>query len=174
VGLLSFRETAPVKKSLLLVLCLATAPALAYDINGVALGGREAEVQKAFPSARCRPLEWKSDAADRRCDDSRISLGGAQAQFTAFLKGGAVQAMDLRFNGKDLDRVRQALRGRWGAPQAEATEVFADRGGRERSVFKMRWEKGVDRAVLTAQQDKKRATLEISRGRFSEEIYRVR
>lgn len=162
------------RKILLLALCLAAPPVLAYDIGGVALGGREAEVQKAFPSARCRPLEWKSDAADRRCDDSRISLGGAQAQFTAFLKGGAVQAMDLRFNGKDLERVRSALRGRWGAPQAEATEVFADRGGKERSVFKMRWQNGVDRAVLTAQQDKKRATLEISRGRFSEEIYRVR
>lgn len=30
----------------------------------------------------------------------------------------------------------------------------------------MRWEKGADRAVLTAQLDRKRANLEISRGRF--------
>jgi hypothetical protein len=148
--------------------------ALAYDINGVDLGAKEAELQKAFPSARCRPLEWKSGAADRRCDDARVPLGGADARFTAFLKGGAVQAMDLRFNGKDLERVRAALRARWGAPQAEATEVYADRGGKERSVVKMRWEKGADRAVLSAQQDRKRATLEISRGRFPEEIYRVR
>jgi len=38
----------------------------------------------------------------------------------------------------------------------------------------MRWEKGAERAVLTSQLDKKRATLEISRGNFPEEIYRVR
>lgn len=148
--------------------------ALGYDINGVALGGREAEVQKAFPSARCRPLEWKSDAADRRCDDARISLGGAAARITVFSKGGAIQAMDLRFNAKDLERVKEALRARWGAPQAEATETFAAKDRKDRSVYKMRWEKGADRAVLTAQLDKKRATLEISRGNFPEEIYRVR
>lgn len=148
--------------------------AFAYDINGVALGGSEAQVQKAFPSARCKPLEWRSDAADRRCDDARISLGGAEARITVFLKGGAIQAMDLRFNGKDLERVKDTLRARWGAPQAEATEIFAVKGGKDRRVYKMRWEKGADRAVLTAQLDKKRATLEISRGKFPDEIYRVR
>ncbi len=141
-------------------------PALGYDINGVDLGGTEAQVQKAFPSARCKPLEWKSDAADRRCDDARISLGGAQARITVFLKGDAIQAMDLRFNGKDLERVKDALRTHWGAPHAEATETFAARGGKDRRVYKMRWAKGADRAVLTAQLDKKRATLEISRGNF--------
>lgn len=148
--------------------------ALAYDINGVDLGGKEAEVQKAFPSARCRPLEWKSDAADRRCDDARISLGGAEARITVFFRGGAIQAMDLRFNGKDLERVKETLRARWGAPQAEATETFAEKGRKDRNVYKMRWEKGADRAVLSAQLDKKRATLEISRGKFPDEIYRVR
>jgi len=158
----------------LLVLCLATTPVSAYDINGVALGGREAEVQKAFPSARCKPLEWKSDAADRRCDDARISLGGAEARITVFIKAGAIQAMDLRFNGKDLERVKDTLRTRWGAPQAEATEIFAAKDRKDRSVYKMRWEKGADRAILTAQLDKKRATLEISRGKFPDEIYRVR
>ena len=149
--------------------------AFGYDINGVALGGREADVQKAFPSARCKPLEWKSDAADRRCDDARISLGGAAAHITVFLKGGAIQAMDLRFNGKDLERVKDTLRARWGAPRAETTETFASRDNKkDRSVTRMRWEKGADRAVLTAPLDKKRATLEISRGSFPEEIYRVR
>lgn len=166
-------ESTAVKKFLLLVFFLPLS-ALAYDINGVALGGREADVQKAFPSARCKPLEWKSDAADRRCDDARIPLGGAQARITVFLKGDAIQAMDLRFNGRDLERVKEALRARWGAPQAEATEVFAAGDGKDRRVYKMRWAKGADRAVLTAQLDKKRATLEISRGRFPEEIYRVR
>ena len=131
-------------------------------------------MQKAFPSARCKPLEWKSDAADRRCDDARISLGGVEARITVFLKGGAIQAIDLRFDVKDLERVKDALRARWGAPQAEATEIFAAKDRKDRSVYKMRWEKGADRAVLTAQLDKKRATLEISRGNFPDEIYRVR
>lgn len=158
----------------LLVLCLATTPVSAYDINGVDLGGREAEARKAFPSARCKPLEWKSDAADRRCDDARIALGGAEARITVFLKSDAIQAMDLRFNARDLERVKAALRARWGAPQAEATETFAARDGKDRRVYKMRWEKGADRAVLTAQLDSKRATLEISRGSFPEEIYRVK
>lgn len=158
----------------LLLLCCVAAPVWAYDINGVALGGKEADVQKAFPSARCKPLEWKSNAANRRCDDARIALGGAQARITVFLRADAVQAMDLRFDARDLERVTQALRASWGAPQAEATETFAARNGKDRKVFKMRWEKGVDRAVLTSQMDNKRATLEISRGNFPEEIYRVR
>jgi len=161
-------------RRLLLFLCFATSTAWGYDINGVALGGREADVQKAFPSARCKPLEWKSNAANRRCDDARISLGGAQARFTAFLRADAVQAMDLRFDARDLERVTEALRASWGAPQAEAVETFAARSGKDRKVYKMRWEKGADRAVLTAQMDSNRATLEISRGNFPEEIYRVR
>jgi hypothetical protein len=169
-----FPEGAQMKRIALLVLALAATPVLAYDINGVDLGGTEAQVQKAFPSARCKPLEWKSNAADRRCDDARIPLGGAEARLTVFLKAGAIQAMDLRFNGKDLERVKEALRARWGAPQAEATDSFASKEKKDRSVYKMRWEKGADRAVLTAPLDKKRATLEISRGNFPEEIYRVR
>lgn len=149
-------------------------PALAYEVNGVTLGGREIEVKKAFPSAHCKPLEWKSDAADRRCDDARISLGGVPARITVFLKTDAVQAMDLRFDTKELDRMKEALRSRWGAPLAEVTETIARKDKEDRKVFKMRWEKGADRAILSAQLEKKRATLEISRGSFPEEIYRVR
>ena len=37
----------------------------------------------------------------------------------------------------------------------------------------MRWEKGADRAMLVAQLEKKRANLEVSRGNFPVEIYRV-
>jgi len=155
---------------------LALPAARAYDINGVDLGGREADAKRAFPSAMCKPLEWKSEAADRRCDDARISMGGVEARITVFLRGGAVQAMDVRFDVKDLERVKQALRARWGAPLAEATETIAGRSkdAKDRQVFKMRWEKGADRAILSAQLEKKKATLEISRGSFPEEIYRVR
>ena len=148
--------------------------AQAYEVNGVKLGGRESEVQKAFPAARCKPLEWKTDAADRRCDDARISLGGVEARITVFLKADAVQAMDLRFELKELERVKQTLRSSWGAPQSEATESFPAKDKKDRSVFKMRWEKGAERAVLTAQMDKKRVSLEISRGSFPVEIYRVK
>ena len=50
--------------------------ALAYDANGAALGASEAEVMKRFPSARCQALEWKSKAADRRCDDAKMAFAG--------------------------------------------------------------------------------------------------
>ena len=164
----------PRRLAVLVGLLALALPALAYEVNGVKLGGREIEVKKAFPSVHCKPLEWKSDAADRRCDDSRISLGGVQTRITVFLKADSVQAMDLRFDIKDLDRVKQTLRSRWGAPLAEATETIALKDKEDRKVFKMRWERGAERAILTAQLEKKRATLEISRGSFPEEIYRIR
>ncbi len=158
----------------LLVLLALAAPALAYDANGVALGAGEPEVKKAFPSARCKPLEWKTDAAERRCDDGQTSFGGAKAKITFYLKAGAIQAFDVRFDVKDLELVRAHLRARYGRPLAEATEVIARKDREDRKVFKMRWEKGADRAVLTAQLDRKRASLEVSRGDFPDEVYRVR
>jgi len=158
----------------LLVLALLPPAALAYEVNGVRLGGKEVDVKRAFPGAHCKPLEWKSDAADRRCDDGRMSLGGAQARITVFLKAGAVQAFELRFDTMDLERVKATLRSTWGAPLAEATETISRKNREDRKVFKMRWEKGADRAILTAQLERKRAGLEVSRGDFPEEIYRVR
>ena len=162
------------KRLFFVTLLFLSLPAIAYDINGVKLGGREVEVKKAFPSVHCKALEWKSDAADRRCDDARISLGGVQARITVFLKADSIQAYDLRFDVKELERVKAHLKARWGAPLAEATEVIARRDKEDRKVFKMRWEKGADRALLVAQLEKKNATLEVSRGTFPEEIYRVR
>ena len=162
------------KKLLLLLLCLPAFPALAYDLNGIALGGKEIDVKKALPSVHCKALEWKSDAADRRCDDARAPVGGVETRITVFLKAGVIQAYDLRFDIKELDRMKSHLRARWGAPLAEATDVIARRDKADRKVFKMRWEKGAERAILTAQLEKKRATLEVSRGTFPEEIYRVK
>ncbi|HUN68381.1 MAG TPA: hypothetical protein VMU46_06265 [Burkholderiales bacterium] len=154
---------------------LVPALASAFDINGVRLGGREIDVKKAFPSAHCKALEWKTDAADRRCDDAQVSLGGVAAKITVFFKADVVQAYDLSFDMKDLDRVKAHLRTRWGAPLAEATEVFVSKDAKERKVFKMRWEQGADRAILTAQMEKKkRATLEVSRGNFEDAIYRIK
>jgi hypothetical protein len=157
-----------------LLLFLAVLPAAAYDINGVGLGGRELDAKRAFPSAHCKPLEWKSDAADRRCDDAQVSVGGIQARVTVFMRADVIQALDVRFDIKDLERVKELLRARWGAPLAENTETVSVRNKEDRKVYKARWEKGADRAILTAQLEKKRATLEISRGGFADEIYRVR
>lgn len=162
------------KKLPFLLLWLLAAPALAYDVNGIRLGGREIDVRKAMPSANCKALEWKSDAADRRCDDAKVAVGGVETRIAVFLKAGVVQAYDIRFDVKNLDRVKAYLRGNWGEPLAEATDVIARQGKPDRKVFRMRWEKGAERAVLVAQLEKKRATLEVSRGNFPVEIYRIK
>ncbi|HLX79779.1 MAG TPA: hypothetical protein VKS43_04270 [Burkholderiales bacterium] len=162
------------KRTLFACILVLSPPAFGYEVNGVDLGGKEVDVKKAFPSAHCKALEWKSDAADRRCDDALISLGGVEAKITVFLKADVIQAYDLRFDMKDLDRVTAHLKTRWGAPLAESTDVIAQKGKPDRKVFKARWEKGTDRALLAAQLEQKRGTIEVSRGNFPEEIYRVR
>jgi len=156
------------------VLACLPLPASAFDVNGIKLGGSEVEVKKAMPSAHCKALEWKSEAADRRCDDARVAVGRVETRITVFLKAGAVLAYDIRFDTKELERMKSHLRSRWGEPLAEVTEVIAHRDKADRKVFKMRWEKGAERALLTAQLEKKRASLEVSRGNFPVEIYRVR
>ena len=83
-------------------------------------------------------------------------------------------AYDLRFDIKELERMKAHLKARWGAPLAEATDVIARKDKLDRKVFKMRWENGEERAVLTAQLDKKRVSLEVSRGNFPVEIYRIK
>lgn len=162
------------KRGLSLVLLALAAPAWGFDVNGVALGGREADVKKAFPSAHCKPLEWKSEAADRRCDDARISLAGVDSRVTVYLRAGAIQALDVRFDVAQLDRVKTYLAQRWGKPLSETTETLARAEQPDRKVLKMRWEKAADTAILTAQLERKRASLEIGRGSFFDEIYRVR
>ena len=162
------------KKLLPILLCLAAIPALAYDLIGIRLGGKEVEVKKAMPSAHCKALEWKSDAADRRCDDAKLSLGGAEARITVFLKADSIQAFSLSFDVKELDRVKAHLRGQWGAPLAEVTETIARKDKPDRKVFRMRWEQGAEYAVIVGQLEKKRATLDIARGGFAEDIYRIR
>ena len=162
------------KTLLAMLLGLLAIPALAFELNGVQLGGKEIDAKKAMPSALCKAVEWKSDAADRRCDDAKVSIGTVASRVTVFLKADAIQAYEVRFDMKELERMKVQLRKRWGEPLAEATEVIAKRDRPERKVFKMRWEKGADRALLVAQLEKKRASLEISRGNFPVEIYRVK
>jgi hypothetical protein len=155
-------------------LALFAAPALAYDANGVTLGATEADVRKAFPSAHCRALEWQSQAAERRCDDAQVVVAGARARITFYLKADRVQAFDVRFEERDLKRVAEALKKSYGAPFAETRDTYERRDGQPRTVTRIRWEKGEERAVLTSQEKRRRVDLNVWRGRFDEEIYRVR
>ena len=160
----------------MLVLYALSGAAAAYDANGVALGGSEDEIRKKFPSARCQALEWKSKAADRRCDDAKIAFaGGVQARITFYLSRNAVQAFDIRFDTKEVDRVTGFLKKQYGAPAGESTDELTGKDGKAvRRIYKASWEKGRDRAVLVSEKGKGRASLLASRGDFDEEIYRVR
>jgi len=162
------------KKILIAFLLAAPLCAGAYEVNGVGLGGNELSVKKTYPSVRCKPLEWKSDAADRRCDDAQISVDGIQTRITVYLKADVIQAFDLRCEIKDLERMKKALQGRWGAPLGENTETISKKDKPDRKIYKMRWEKGADLAILTAQLDKKNVSVEVSRGNFPTEIYRIK
>jgi hypothetical protein len=159
--------------SFALVLLAISAPAFAvYDANGVALGGTEKDIKKAFPTAYCKPLEWKSDASDRRCDDAKVSFGGVESKVTFYLKKGVVQAFDVRFDTRDIEKAVAFLKKRFGEPASEGKEVFETKVGKE--IYKALWESGKDRATLVSQKDKKRAQLTVWRGNWEDEIYRVR
>lgn len=156
-----------------LILAFVAARAWGFDANGVALGASEADVLKRYPTARCKPMEWKTDAAERRCDDAPIRLGGADARISFFLKADAVQAFDVRFEAKDLERVARYLKGHYGPPAAEARERI-ERRGAAREIYKLRWKEGRDAAVLTSQGGRRRVDLNVWRGNFDTEIYRFR
>ncbi|HWA38514.1 MAG TPA: hypothetical protein VG873_11665 [Burkholderiales bacterium] len=159
-----------------LLLAVSGAPAwAAYDANGVQLGASEKDVKKAFPAAYCKPLEWTSPAADRRCDDAKASFGGVEGRLTVYLKKDAVQAFDLRFESRDATRLAGFLKKRYGAPATEVRDPFTDKDGKVvRETYKVVWENGKDRAALVAQIGGKRSQLTVTRGKFEEEIYRLR
>jgi hypothetical protein len=156
-----------------LILTLAAAPAWAFDANGVALGMSEAGVLKAFPDARCKPMEWKTDAADRRCDAAPVKFGGAEARITFYLDKDAVQAFDLRFEARDLQRVAQFLRAHYGAPQTQGRQKI-ERFGKTRELYKMHWRDGADQAVLTSQIGHSRVDLNVWRGDFDAAVSRIK
>jgi hypothetical protein len=162
------------KKIALTPFLLMALPAwAAYDANGIALGASEKDIARQFPVAHCKPLQWTSRAADRRCDDARASFGGADARITFYLKDDKVQAFDVRFDSRDAERVATFLKSRYGKPSAETREK-TDARGRAREVYRVRWDHGERRAVLTAPMDRRRASLTVSVGNFEDEIYRVR
>ena len=151
-------------------LFLGTAHA-AYDANGVELGDSERAVKRAFPTAYCKPLEWSTPAADRRCDDVKASFGGAPARITFYLRKDAVQGFDARFETREAAKVAAFLKKRYGKPVAETREPSAKDG---KEIYKVLWEGGKDRATLFSQADKRRSQVTVSRGNFEEEVYKVR
>ena len=164
----------PVRLVCLLLLAPCAAGAAGFDIKSVALGATEAEVTRSFPSARCKPLEWKSDAADRRCDDGKVVVAGVAAKITVYLKRDAIQAYDLRFDLDDLERLAGDLKKRWGKPLTETRDKIYKESKVIREVYKIAWQEGRDRAVLTSLSNTKRVSLSVARGNFEEEIYRIR
>ena len=165
------------RKLALISLLMAAPPALAaYDIRELKLGAAEADVKRALPSAHCKALEWKSKAADRRCDDSRVSFGGVEVRVTLYLKKDAVEAFDVRFDTKELERFVAFLKTRYGQPVSESRDAYGASGKdkkAKREVYKVMWEKDGERATLAAQLEKRTASMLVSRGAFDEEIYRV-
>ena len=151
-----------------MILVIALAPPLvasaAFDANEVRLGSPEKLVKQRFPNAHCQPLQWQSRAADRRCDDSRITIGGIEARVTFYLKKDAVEAFDIRFDSNDLERFIDLLQKRFGKPLSDAQE----------KIRKLEWQDKGERALLTTEEGKRRASLLVWRGDFEEEIYRVR
>ena len=137
----------------------------AFDAEGVALGVPEMRVKQAYPSAFCKPLEWASRAADRRCDDGKARFAGIEARITFYLKNDAVEAFDVRFDSRDTDQMAAVLLKRYGKP------VNEERSGK---LVKLEWQDKAARAVLTSVADRRRASLLVYRGAFDEEIYKVR
>lgn len=156
-----------------LILALAAGPAGGFDAEGVALGAREAEVQENFPAARCKPMEWRTAAADRRCDGASVRFGDVEVRITFYLKADAVQAFDVRFEAPQLERMARYLKSRYGPPDAETRETVGRRGA-AREIYKLRWKQGADSAVLTSQHGRRRVDLNVWRGNFDTEIYRFR
>ena len=146
------------------ILFFVGSAAAAYDINDVPLGASEKQIKQRFPHANCRALEWPSRAAERRCDDSRITFAGVEASVTFYLKRDAVEGFDVRFDQRELERVIKFMRPRYGEPAEEAAGP----------PLKVLWKQKNERAVLTSEQGRRRASLLVSRGTFEEEIYKVR
>jgi len=150
--------------SALLLACSLTAAA-AFDVNEVALGMSETDIRAKFKEANCRELEWPSRAADRRCDDSRVKVGGIDASVTFYLKQGAVEGVDVRFEKGQFERMSKFLGARYGKPAAEKSNALGTT---------VEWKAKGERARLSAEQGRRRASLLVWRGVFEDEIYKVR
>ena len=162
------------KRALLVLLLMPALAFGAFDANGVKLGDNELAVKKVFPGIRCKPLEWKSDGADRRCDDAKVAFAGVESRVTVYLKGDIVQGFDIRFDNGLVEIVSANLKKRYGAPVSESRDTLLNKNKEERVVYKVLWEEGKDKAMLSSISTGKRAWLSVSRGNFDDAIYRIR
>ena len=152
------------KLPLLSVLLVVALPALAaLDVNELKLGASEKEVKQRFPGVHCRPLEWPTNAADRRCDDSRVKVSNLEASITFYLRQDSVEGFDLRFEKAVLPAMGKHFLDRYGKP------VVADR---DDIVYE--WKVDGERARLTSEKGRRRASLFVWRGTFEDEIYKIK
>jgi hypothetical protein len=152
--------------SFIAFLLLASASAAAaFDVNEVVLGASEQDIRAKFKEANCRELEWSSRAADRRCDDSRVKVAGIDASVTFYLRKGAVEGFDVRFERSQFERMSKFLAERYGKPSAEKSSALGST---------VEWKAKGERARLSAEQGRRRASLLVWRGAFEDEIYKVR
>jgi hypothetical protein len=151
--------------SALLLLVASNSAVAAFDVNEVALGASEQEIKAKFKEANCRELEWPSRAADRRCDDSRVKVGGIDASVTFYLKQGAIEGYDVRFDKGQFARMSKFLVERYGTPAVDKTSGLGST---------VEWKNKGERARLSAEQGRRRASLLVWRGAFEDEIYKVR
>ena len=150
-------------RAILPIFLFAASAHAAYDVNEVPLGASEKDIRQKFPYANCRALEWPSRAADRRCDDSRIIFNGVDASVTFYLRKGVVEGFDVRFDHRDVAGIVKFLSTRYGAPAFEGPgPVMAQ------------WKSKTERATITSEKGRRRASLLVSRGTFEDEIYKVR
>ena len=75
-----------------------------------------------------------------------------------------------RESGSQHQSMAAFLKKRYGAPAEETRANLQARG----PLYKVEWKKGDERALLTSQSEKRRASLTVWRGDFEDEIYRVR
>ncbi|HUQ73252.1 MAG TPA: hypothetical protein VM183_00895 [Burkholderiales bacterium] len=131
-------------------------------MNDITLGATENQIRRQYPQANCRPLEWPTHAADRRCDDSRINLANLNAAVTFYLKKDSVEGFDVRFEKSVAPAMRKFLLERYGKPLPGATESTVE------------WKANGEHARLTVEDSRRRASLFVWRGTFEDEIYKVR
>lgn len=144
---------------------LAQSAHAALDLDGLVLGASEKAIQQRLPNAHCQPLQWESRAADRRCDDSHAKLAGIDVRVTVYLKAGAAEAFDVRFESRYAARIEKL-----------ASERFASQPVRKdgEKVSTLEWRSGAAQVLLSMQHGQRRASLLVWRGAFYDEIYRVR
>jgi len=157
---------------------VAGAAGAAYDVNEVKLGASERDIKQHFPNAHCRALEWPSRAADRRCDDSRMSFGGVDASVTFYLKRDSVEGFDVRFDQREIAAVLKFLQSRYGKPLETPANpqppAKPSSPKKDEAPVSAEWKRAEERARLASEHGRRRASLLVWRGAFEEEIYKVR